>query len=113
MNNRDKLCDKGSDLTMNFKKILCLFLGHKRIGYSIEYGFSNVERTKCKRCGTELQFLFGKGIIGEWKPYQEKLKKLDFFVEFHEEPLEDMFEDAKRSHSIWLQKNNTKCEENT
>ncbi|PLR99513.1 hypothetical protein [Bacillus sp. T33-2] len=70
---------------MNINKIACLIVGHKRMGFTVKYAFSNVERTKCERCGTELQFLLGKGIIGEWKPYQEELEKEGFF-NYHEKP---------------------------
>jgi hypothetical protein len=70
---------------MNIKKLACLIVGHKRIGLTVTYGFSNVARTECKRCGTELQFLTGVGIVGEWKPYIKQLEKEGIF-KYHPKP---------------------------
>ncbi|MCA1064867.1 hypothetical protein QTG56_24985 (plasmid) [Rossellomorea sp. AcN35-11] len=81
---------------MNLKKLLCLVVGHKRTGLTITYGFTNVERTSCERCETELAFLLGKGIIGKWKTHQDSLEKEGFFNGYHKKPAGTIGEDLKR-----------------
>jgi hypothetical protein len=82
-----------------FKKAVCSLLGHKRNGLTITYGFTNVERTACKRCDTELAFLMGQGVIGEWKVHQDDLEKEGFFDGYYEKPAPTIKEDLTRIYA--------------
>ena len=57
------------------KKLICKIIGHKRKAITYCFTWTNVEKTQCARCGTELQFLKGVSIIGEWKKFEKEMKK--------------------------------------